>query len=396
MKGDDLYKEREHIKFWDDCLNDLKKQFEIMQNLLDLTRQIKVRRMTELVNILSKYKTEINPYYKEPSHLFTLTEIFFNFLPLLWEVINKSNDELYKKINSMNIDIIKDLDLKKINLYKNNNSILDECQTLINEIKIQENEFNKKKELIDEAQKNRNKIRNKVQNIYNVSENKKADLLLAKSIKKMEEIKIPMEENKKKLREYKATLTSSFSYVFENYFSTYFKNLAILYQYFYLLENNKMAILLNMKKQFKDILLKISNLNFELNDYTEKKFGELINIKYDGLILLDSDSQDIINNANTSFLLKISKDILNYAKVFLICLKYRKKIMKHFYKTLKLIYKLEQSIQTENQPSYDNILNQLKSIKYTSEGTFKRWNDFVNNLRSNIESKNILILFQTR
>ena len=62
--------------------------------------------------------------------------------------------------------------------------------------------------------------------------------------------------------------------------------------------------------------------------------------------------------------------------------------MKHFYKTLKLIYKLEQSIQTENQPSYDNILNQLKSIKHTSEGTFKRWNDFVNNLRSNIESKN--------
>ena len=388
MKGDDLYKEREHIKFWDDCLNDLKKQFEIMQNLLDLTRQIKVRRMTELGNILSKYKTEINPYYKEPSHLFTLTEIFFNFLPLLWEVINKSNDELYKKINSMNIDIIKDLDLKKINLYKNNNSILDECQTLINEIKIQENEFNKKKELMDEAKKNRNKIKNQVQNIYNVGENKKADLLLAKSIKKMEEIKIPMEENKKKLREYKATLASSFSYVFENYFATYFKNLAILYQYFYLLENNKMNILLNMKKQFKDILLKISNLNFELNDYTEKKFGEVINIKYDGLILLDSDSQELINNANTSFLLKISTDILNYVKVFLICLKYRKKIMKHFYKTLNSIYKLELNIKSESQSSYDTIISQLKLIKYTSEGTFKRWNHFVNDLKSDKESKN--------
>ena len=52
MKGDDLYKERDHIKFWDNCLNDLKKQFEIMSNYLDLIRKIKIQRMTELENII--------------------------------------------------------------------------------------------------------------------------------------------------------------------------------------------------------------------------------------------------------------------------------------------------------------------------------------------------------
>ena len=383
MKGDDLYKEREHIKFWDNCLNDLKKQFEIMSNYLDIIRKRKIQRMNELEKILSKYKTQIIPYTKEPSHLYSLNEIYFNFLSFLWEVINKFNDDLYSKINSMNLEIIKDLDIKKYNLYKDNISLIDECQILINQIKTQENEFNKKKELINEAQINRNKIKNQVQNIYNVSENKKADLLLAKSIKKMEEIKIPMEENKKKLKEYKMTLIESFSHIFENYFSTYFKHLAILYQYFYLLENNKMNILLNMKKQIKGIILQISNLNFELNDYTEKKFGELINIKYDGLILLDSE--EFIKNSNSTLLLKISYDIINYVKVFFICLKYRKKIIKYFSETLKAIYQLELNIQTENETSYNDLLNQLKSIKHISEGTFKRWNGLVSSLKGGEE-----------
>ena len=377
MKGNDLYKEREHIKFWDNCLNDLKKQFDIMSNCLDLIRKIKIRRMTELNIIISNFKTDITPYTKEPSHLYSLCEIYFDFISYVWEVINKYNDELYNKMNSMNSEIIKDLDIKRKDLYKDNISLIDECQKLINEIKWQENEFNKKKELMNEAQINRDKIKNRIQNIYNVSENKKADLLLAKSIRKMEEIKIPIEENKKKLKEFRGSLIASFSLVFENYFFIYFKHSAILYQYFYLLENNRMNILLNMQKQIKKSLFQLTNLNFELNDYIEKKFGELLNIKYDGIILLDSD--ELLNNANSQFLLKISKNILNFVKVFMICLKYRKKIMKHFCDTVKSIYKLELNIQDENSISYDNLLNKLKLIKYTSEGISKRFNDLINN-----------------
>ena len=321
MKGNDLYKEREHIKFWDNCLNDLKKQFDIMSNCLDLIRKIKIRRMTELNIIISNFKTDITPYTKEPSHLYSLCEIYFDFISYFWEVINKYNDELYNKMNSMNSEIIKDLDIKRKDLYKDNISLIDECQKLINEIKCQENEFNKKKELMNEAQINRDKIKNRIQNIYNVSENKKADLLLAKSIRKMEEIKIPIEENKKKLKEFRGSLIASFSLVFENYFFIYFKHSAILYQYFYLLENNRMNILLNMQKQIKKSLFQLTNLNFELNVYIEKKFGELLNIKYDGIILLDSD--DLVSNANSQLLLKISTNILNFVKVFMICLKYR-------------------------------------------------------------------------
>ena len=390
MKGDDLYKEREHIKFWDNCLNDLKKQFDIMSNFFDTLKKRYIGKKSELENILIKYKKSINKYSKEPSHLINLPDIYIKFLSFLWDIMNKYNDELYSKINSMNSEIIKDLDIKKDNLYKNNISLIDECQALMNEIKIQENEYNKKKEIMNEAQINRNKIKNEVQYLYNVSENKKVDLQLAKSIIKMEEIKIPMEENKKKLKEFKTALITSFSQVFEDYFSLYFKHLAILYQYFYLLENNKMDILLNFQKQINNTLSQISNLNFESNDYTEKKFGELINIKYDGLILLDSE--ELLNNANPKLLLKISYDIINYVKVFMICLKYRKKIMKHFYETIRSINKLELNIQSENILSYNNLLNQLKSIKISSEGTSKRWNYLIMALKKEENNTNYELL----
>ena len=54
---------------------------------------------------------------------------------------------------------------------------------------------------MDNAQINHNKIKNKVQYTYNIVELQKADLVLAEQIRKMEEIKIPMDENKKKLME---------------------------------------------------------------------------------------------------------------------------------------------------------------------------------------------------
>ena len=118
MKGDDLYKEREHIKFWDDCLNDLKKQFDIMSSSLDLVKKIKIQRMTELDSILSKYKTDIIPYSHEPSHLYDFCEMYLNVISFLWEVINKFNDELYTKINVMNSEI------NNVNVFINRNNIL--------------------------------------------------------------------------------------------------------------------------------------------------------------------------------------------------------------------------------------------------------------------------------
>ena len=148
-----------------------------------------------------------------------------------------------------------------------------------------------------------------------------------------------------------------------------------------------------MQKQIKKTLFAITNLNFELNDYTEKKFGELLNIKYDGIILLDSN--ELLNNANSQILLKISNNILNFVKVFMICLKYRKKIMKHFCETVKSIYKLELNIQTENNSSYENLLTKLKLIKYISESMSKRLNNLINELLENGDINNYEIFISS-
>ena len=66
--------------------------------------------------------------------------------------------------------------------------------------------------------------------------------------------------------------------------------------------------------------------------------------------------------------------------------------MKIFYGALKDLYKLRMNIETENDASYDNILNQLKSIKHTSEGTFKRWNGLINSLKLGNDNQSIELI----
>ena len=96
----------------------------------------------------------------------------------------------------------------------------------------------RKKNLMDNAQMNQNRIKN----TYNIAEIKKADLLLAEQIRKMEEIKKPMEENKNKLKEMRNKLNSSVRESFEKVVSIYFKHLANLHQIFFLISNNKINI----------------------------------------------------------------------------------------------------------------------------------------------------------
>ena len=365
MQNNELDQENNHIKFWENCLSDLMKQFEILSQFIDLTKKSKSQRETDLYDILNKYRNESQKFTKEPSHIYYLCEIFFDFQCGLWSIINKSTNELYTKITLMSNEIIKDIDNKKNEICKNNILIMDECQKLINKIKSQENEFQKIKSQMDNAQINQNRIKNKVKITYNVAEIKKADLHLAEQIRKMEELKKPMEENKKKLKEMKDKLNPSIREGFENVLSTYFKHLANLHQYFFLLSNNKLDIVTNMKKKLYSAISQLSNLTFDLNDYTEKKFGELIGIKYDGIIMFDSE--ELLNKSSLKSLLKISYDIINFIEVFMICLRYRKKIMKIFLDAIKTINKLEEKYVKNFDNFYKNVVSQLNLVKYISD-----------------------------
>ena len=380
MQNNELNEENEHIKFWEICLNDLIKQFEIMNEFIFLTKKYEVQKSSDLSYILNKYRNDTKQFTKEPSHIYYLCEIFFDFQSCFWGIMNKSTNELYNKINSMNIDIIKDIEKTKNESNKTNFLLMNECQKLIQKIKTQENEFYKIKNSMDNAQINQNKIKNKVKKTYNVTEIKKADLILAEQIRKMEEIKIPMEENKKKLKEFRNTLNSSIKESFEKVLFIYFKHLANLHQYFFLLSSNKLELITDMKKKVVTSLLQLSNLSFDLNDYTEKKFGELIGIKFDGIIMFDSE--ELLNKSSSKLLIKISYDIINYIQVFMICLRYRKKIMKIFYEAIKGIMKFEENYKKNFDNSYKNLINQLNSIKNISDEISRNWKRLFNSTKT--------------
>jgi len=382
--------EENHIKFWEKCLNDLIKQFKILNELLDMTKKLKIQRFSELSELLMKFRNDSKQFTKEPSHIYYLCEIYFDFQSFCGEVINKSTNKLYDQINSMSLEVIKDIENTRNETNKNNFIIMDELKNLIQKIKTQENEFNKIKSSMDNAQINQNKIKNKVQYTYNIAELQKADLILAEQIRKMEEIKIPMDENKKKLIELRDKLNSSIRDSFEKVFSIYFKHLANLHQYFFLLENNKLEVVSNVKKKFGSSLLQLSNLSFDLNDYTEKKFGELIGIKYDGIIMFNSE--ELLNKSSSNLLLKISYDVINYIQVFMICLRYRKKIMKIFYDVIKAIEKNEETYIKNSDISYQNLINQINLIKNISNGISKSWNKLFIDVKSKIVDYHNIIL----
>ena len=390
MQNNELEQENSHIKFWENCLNDLKTQFEIITNFIDFVSKYKSQKQADLSSILNKYRNDSKNFTKEPSHIYYLCEIFFDFQSCFWEIINESSNDLYNKINSMSSEIVKDIDDKKSEICQSNLLLIDECQKLIIKIKTQESEFQKIKSLMDNAQINQNKIKSKLKNSYNVAEIKKADLLLAEQIRKMEEIKIPMEENKKKLNEMRSKINTSIREGFEKVLTIYFKHLANIHQFFFLLTNNKVDIITNMKKRIGVALSQLSNLTFDLNDYTEKKFGELIGIKYDGIIMFDSE--ELLNKSSLNSLLKISYDIINYIQVFMLCLRYRKKIMKIFLEAVKTIIRYEEKY-TKSFDNYDkNVILQISELKYITEQTSKNLSSYFNEYKSNVNNDYSLII----
>ena len=390
MQNNELEQENNHIKFWKDCLNDLINQFKIVTNYLNFIKKIKSQKEMDLSELLIKYRKDSNNFSKEPSHIYYLCEIFLDFQSSLCGIIDKPANEVLNKIDSMSNEIIKDLEKKKTEICQNNLMVINDCQNLISKIKAQENEFQKIKSLMDNAQINQNKIKNQPKNAYNVVENKKADLLLAEQIKKMEEIKIPMEQNKIKLNDMRTKLNSSIREGFEKVLSNYFKNLVNLHEFFFLLSHKRIDIISNMKKRIGLTISQLSNLTFDLNDYTEKKFGELIGIKYDGIIMFDSE--ELLNKSSLNSLLKISYDLINYIQVFLLCLRYRKKIMKFFLDAIKTIIKSEEKYQKSFENYFKEILKQINEMKYISEQTTKNLsNYFLENINNANGDYNILI-----
>ena len=369
--NDDLKLETEHVKYWDECLKSLAKQFEILYNSIQTNVNYQEKRNSFIEQKKTKFKTELKLYKKEPSHLYFLSEVFFDFYSCLRDSMNPNTKKTISQVNNSIKEIIQQIIQAKNETCKSTLRLIKKCKVLIANIKEQENEYQKAKTSLDDAQVYQKKVKNVDKYTYNVTKKEKADFLLSEKIKEMEKIKKPLEDNKKLLSDYRVKLKSSLRDNFELIVSTSFKHLANYYQCIFLLLNNKYEVLTRLKEKIDDILTQLSNLVFDLNDYSEKKFGETnLGIKTEGIPMCISDE---LNKASMKKLIDISNNVINYVKIFLLCLRYRKKIMKIFYELLNEINKYEIEFNKEFDNNKKSLLTQIDSLKNINYYSQKNW-----------------------
>ena len=286
MSDDNLKKESEHIECWEDCLNSLSKQFEIIHNLINLNNNIQKKRISFVQSVKSSYESNCKSFKNEPSHIFFLPQIYLDFYSYLG---NKMNPETKKLLLSTIKETIRNLDVTKNETCNDIIILIAKCKNLILNIKKQEEDYQKAKTALDDAIIYQKKINNLDKYTYNVTKKQKADLSLAEKIKEMDKIKNPLDNNKKKLKESQEKLNNLIKNNFEIIVSVCFKGLSNYYQCLYLVLNHKSEILNNIKQKLDDIILQLTNLVFDLNDYSEKKFGEYsLGLKTEGLNIYSS------------------------------------------------------------------------------------------------------------
>ena len=361
MSDEDLKIETEHVEYWENGLNSLCIQFEIILNSINLKYNIKDKRIAFSEKIKSNYIKQTKSFKKEPSQIFFMTQIYFDFYSYLG---NKMDKETKKILITTIKEIINTLEQTKKETCNDTLILISKCKDLIINIKKQEEIYNKAKTALDDAMIHQKKVKNEDKYTYNVGKKEKADLMLHEKIKEMEKIKNPFENNKKELSECRKKLNLLIKNNFEIIVSVCFKSLSRYYQCLYLMINQRIDILNNLKGKLDDILIQLSNLVFDMNDYSEKRFGEtILGIKTEGINMFSSS--ELIHKSSMKQLIVITDNIINYVKIFLICLRYRKKIMKFFIETVSKMTEFEaDNTKIFNEGKKDSLikLDNLKII----------------------------------
>jgi len=382
MSDEELKIETEHVEYWENGLNSLSKQFEIIMNSTNLHYNLKDRRNIFSEKIKSNYDKQTKAFKKEPSQIFFLTQIYFDFYSYLG---NKMNKETKKVLITTIKEIINNLEQTKKETCNDTLILITKCKDLIFNIKNQEKIYSKAKTELDDAMIYQKKIKNEDKYTYNVGKKEKADLMLSEKIKDMEKIKKPFENNKKELSECRTKLNLLIKNNFEIIVSVCFKALSRYYQCLYLILNQRSEILINLRGKLDDILIQLSNLIFDMNDYSEKRFGEtILGIKTEGINIFSSP--ELIHKSSMKQLIVITDYIINYVKLFLICLRYRKKIMKFFLKSVSKMTEFEaENLKLFNEGKEES-LTKLDNLKIINNNCQR----FLRNLISKEKIKDII------
>ena len=140
---------------------------------------LKDKRIYFTEKIKSNYINQSKQFKKEPSQIFFLSQIYFDFYSYLG---NKMNKETKKIIITTIKEIINDLEQTKNETCNETLILITKCKDLIINIKKQEEEYKKAKTALDDAMIYQKKVKNEDKYTYNAGKKDKADLLLSEKI----------------------------------------------------------------------------------------------------------------------------------------------------------------------------------------------------------------------
>ena len=366
--------ECQQVEFMDQCILEIKNQFNAVLEIIIKEKQT-FQHNDEIINrLFNEFSNECQNFTKEPSHIFYLTQIVFSASSTGIKKAKEIFNSLFNEFNIYIPDLINNITGLRNNLYDNCNKMMSEIVKFISEHKDIENTYKKIKNNLDEAQLNKKKIENEPKYAYNVSVKEKAEKKVIYYLQEMDKIFPKIQNFTKNLEEKKERFNSTMKDNFELIVMNTFKYLANLHQVFFLYSKCKYDQFNQVLEIFKNYNNNLTSMSINLNDYSERKFGELQGVKYDGIDLIDFD--DELLKTNPFQLINISNNIINYTNIFLLSLRYRKKIMKIFKKKFPQYINDLVQYQEYNKQEKKKLISFVDSLKLIGEGTKKSWNIF--------------------
>ena len=366
--------ECKQVEFMDKCIIEIRDQLNTVLQIIIKEKKTNDLNHDTICQIFNEFSNECQKFSNEPSHLFYITQIVFSETASGLKQAKDIFINLYNELYVYLPDLINDINGLRSNLYDNSNRMMSEIVGFINAHKNIQDNYLKIKANLDEAQMNKKKIDSDPKYAYNISTKEKAENKVIMFLKEMEQIYPKIQKFSDSLSEKKKRFNSTMRDNLELIVTNTFKYLANLHQVFFLYSKNKYDQFNMLLDIFKNQNNNMKSTSINLNDYSERKFGELQGIKYDGIDMIDLEDELLKTNPNQ--LMNTAKSIINYTNVFLLCIRYRKKVMKIFKKKFPNFFK-------EIKDNYEYILQEKKklmefvsNLKLIGEGTKKSWNIF--------------------
>jgi len=384
--------ECQQVEFMDQCLLEIQNQLNVVSEIITKEKQTFQFNDEIITRLFNEFSNECQNFSKEPSHIFYITQIIFSTSSTGVKKAKEIFQSLFNELNIYLPDLINNIIGVRNNLYDNCNKMMSEIVTFISEHKKIENNYKKIKENLDEAQLNKKKIENDPKYAYNVSVKEKAEKKVIYYLQEMDKIFPKIQNFSKNLEEKKERFNSTLKDNFELIVMNTFKYLANLHQVFFLYSKNKYDQLNQVFEIFRNHNNNLASMSINLNDYSERKFGELQGVKYDGIDLIDFD--DELLKTNPYQLINISNNIIDYTNIFLLSLRYRKKIMKIFKKKFPNYINDLIHYNEYNKQEKKKLTSFVENLKLIGEGTKRSWNIFFYSAPYLIENSGVNDIFK--